>query len=93
MKAAKTLVVLTSLIAIVAGCSGMQDGPGATAAGPMDETRAIAKEAFVYGFPLVTNYATLYKQAVDTREPRLSRALQHRSRARRASPRPTTRSS
>ena len=29
------------------------------------ETRQIAREAFVYGFPLVTNYATLYKQAVD----------------------------
>ena len=30
------------------------------------EIRAIAREAYTYGFPLVTNYATLYKQAVDT---------------------------
>ena len=29
------------------------------------ETRAIAKEAYIYGFPIVTNYQTLYKQAVD----------------------------
>src|SRR5260370_14832254 len=30
------------------------------------EVRQIAKEAFIYGFPLVTNYETLHKQAVDT---------------------------
>jgi hypothetical protein len=29
------------------------------------EARAIAKDAFVYGSPLVENYKTLYKQAVD----------------------------
>ena len=32
----------------------------------VEETRAIAKDAFIYGFPLVTNYATLYTQSVDT---------------------------
>jgi hypothetical protein len=30
-----------------------------------DEARAIAKDAFVYGYPLVESYKTLYKQAVD----------------------------
>src|SRR5664280_2917882 len=30
------------------------------------EVRQIAKEAYIYGFPLVTNYETLHKQAVDT---------------------------
>lgn len=29
------------------------------------EARAIAKDAFVYGYPLVESYKTLYKQAVD----------------------------
>lgn len=29
------------------------------------EARQIAKEAFIYGFPMVTNYQTLYNQAVD----------------------------
>ena len=28
--------------------------------------RAIAKEAYIYGFPMVTNYETMYKQAIDT---------------------------
>jgi hypothetical protein len=35
----------------------------------LQDIRQIAKEAFVYGFPLVTNYQTLYKQAVDTKSP------------------------
>jgi hypothetical protein len=26
---------------------------------------AVAKEAFIYGFPIVAGYETLYKQAVD----------------------------
>jgi len=30
-----------------------------------DEARAIAREAFIYGFPIVEGYKTLYKQAVD----------------------------
>ena len=34
-----------------------------------EETRQIAKEAFVYGLPLVMNYQTLYKQAVDSHDP------------------------
>ena len=31
-----------------------------------DETRQISKDAFIYGFPLVDNYLTMYKQAIDT---------------------------
>jgi hypothetical protein len=30
------------------------------------DARQIAKEAYIYGFPMATNYATLYKQALDT---------------------------
>jgi hypothetical protein len=33
------------------------------------EARAIAKEAFIYGFPMAANYQTMYKQAVDTSSP------------------------
>jgi hypothetical protein len=33
------------------------------------ETRAIAKEAYVYGFPMVMNYKTMYQYAVDTEHP------------------------
>jgi hypothetical protein len=34
-----------------------------------DEARSIAKEAYVYGFPLVDNYRVLYAYAVDTKSP------------------------
>jgi hypothetical protein len=30
------------------------------------EARAIAKEAYIYGFPMTANYQTMYKQAIDT---------------------------
>ncbi len=30
------------------------------------EARQIAKEAFIYGFPMVANYQTMHKQAIDT---------------------------
>ena len=30
------------------------------------DARAIAKEAFLYGFPMAANYQTMYKQAIDT---------------------------
>lgn len=33
------------------------------------ETRAIAREAYIYGFPMVMNYKTLYQYAVDTESP------------------------
>ncbi len=33
------------------------------------QIRAIAKEAYIYGFPVVTNYQTLYKQAIDKASP------------------------
>ncbi len=31
-----------------------------------DDARAIAKEAYIYGFPMASNYHTMYKQAIDT---------------------------
>jgi len=33
------------------------------------DARAIAKEAYIYGFPMVANYQTMYKQAIDTSSP------------------------
>jgi hypothetical protein len=36
---------------------------------PPDEARAIAKEAYIYAFPMVEGYKTLYAQAVDQSGP------------------------
>jgi hypothetical protein len=49
----------------VVGCNT----PGGSS--PLDtpnppDARAIAKEAYIYAFPMAANYQTLYKQAVDT---------------------------
>lgn len=54
------------LACLLAACSGSPPRPSPSPAGlAPEEARQIAKEAFVYGFPLATNYDTLYKQAVD----------------------------
>jgi len=34
-----------------------------------EEARAIAKEAYLHGFPVVETYKTLYKQAIDQASP------------------------
>ena len=34
-----------------------------------DEARAIAKDAYIYGFPLVMNYKTLYMYTIDEQSP------------------------
>lgn len=47
---------------VLAGCGPRQS---LTA----DEAREISKDAFVYGFPLVSSYQALYKQAVDSGSP------------------------
>lgn len=61
------IALVIALVATLTSCSAMQPSAQSDlrALSPQ-ETRAIAKEAFIYGFPLVTNYNTLYKQAVDT---------------------------
>ena len=70
MTSMKVAVTVLSLALGVAGCvGGKTNGHLTDGTAPTDETRQIAKEAFLYGFPLVTNYATLYKQAVDTKSP------------------------
>lgn len=44
---------------------------------PPDEARAIAKEAYLYGFPVVEMYQTLYAQAVDKGDKRFKAPFNH----------------
>ena len=70
------MVVVTAALALFAGC-GKKDDPVAAAekkevaqgvaAPSIDETKAIAEEAFIYGLPLVMNYAVMNEFAVDTK--------------------------
>jgi hypothetical protein len=56
------ILLLATLLAAT-GCK-----PNETALTPK-EARDTAKYAYIYGFPMVANYQTLYKQAVDTTSP------------------------
>jgi hypothetical protein len=49
-----------------------------------EEARAIAREAYTYGFPLVETYKTLYKQAIDQTSPDYKASLNHLGHARTA---------
>jgi hypothetical protein len=56
----KTKLFISILsIALLFGCQ--QKAPELTPA----EAKQIAKEAYIYGFPLVLNYKTMYDYAVD----------------------------
>ena len=55
---------LVAALLLTSGCdSAKKPEEGSLSA---TEARAIAKEAFIYGFPMAANYATMYKQAIDT---------------------------
>jgi hypothetical protein len=57
-------VGLVAAALLVSGCKRTNE---ATEAGlSASEARAIAKDAYIYGFPMAANYQTMYKQAIDT---------------------------
>jgi hypothetical protein len=49
---------------IISGC-----GAGGGGSITPEEATAIAKEAYIYGFPMVMNYKTIYNYVVDTENP------------------------
>lgn len=57
------------------GCGNGSEPPAPASSEPTrdlpdaKETQAIARDAYVYGFPMVMNYKTLYQYAVDTENP------------------------
>lgn len=67
--------VVLVFAALLAGCSRKEDGPinqvakkDAVASVPapeIAEVRSIAEEAYIYGFPIIANYKTMYEFAVD----------------------------
>jgi hypothetical protein len=66
----RAALVLAAMAAVVPGCSRPGDTVDGTrraeAAVPgVEETKAIAEEAYIYGLPLVMNYAVMYDFAVN----------------------------
>lgn len=76
----RTAVAAVLLIAMAAGCSGANKPKETTSSSPPSSTeakstvtpeqaRAIAKEAYIYGFPMVDSYRVQYSYFVDSNSP------------------------
>jgi hypothetical protein len=62
--------VAAALLSLFAGCAGQRDAISQAAKADKNppgiaETRAIAEEGFIYGLPIVMNYAVMYEYAID----------------------------
>ncbi|MDQ1486434.1 MAG: hypothetical protein QOJ62_2127 [Actinomycetota bacterium] len=73
---AATLAAVALLLTTAVGCTPQKDaGPTSVAPAPPPTTvsaadaRAIAKDAYVYGFPIVDNYRVMYSYFVDKDDP------------------------
>ena len=72
-----TLAVVATVVAL-AGCSKPGDAvdeaaknnaAAGVAAPSIEEVKAIAEEAYIYGFPMVAGYKAMYEFNVDTTSP------------------------
>ena len=70
-----SLLLATIVLATMLGCESTEDKPIAAGAPEVsqdlsaEDAKAIAKEAYVYGFPMVMNYKTMWNYAVDKDNP------------------------
>jgi hypothetical protein len=64
-----SLIALTSLAAMLSGCSAEPKAVAASESFTPAEAKQIAKDAYVYGFPLVLNYKTMFSYSVDQKSP------------------------
>jgi hypothetical protein len=72
----RRIAVVVGVLALLAGCStkGSEETttssppPGPAAVTP-EQARAIAKEAYIYGFPIVDNYRVQYSYFVNKQDP------------------------
>lgn len=65
------LVLSVFIVFLFLGCTQLEPTPG--------EAKQIAKEAYVYGFPMVMNYKTLYAYALDKNSPEYKGEFNQRS--------------
>src|SRR6267142_5897512 len=73
---AKWVAIFAAAATLIAGCGSKddaisqaekKDAAKGIAAPSIVETKAIAEEGFIYGLPIVMNYAVMYEYAVDTK--------------------------
>ena len=58
------LIFVLVLITLIGACSGDSPAPLTT-----EQVETIAREAYLYGFPMIMNYKTMYAYTVDTESP------------------------
>jgi hypothetical protein len=73
------MCVIAVLTVAIAGCGSSDRGNGtlttsaqaSTTAGPVtpEQARLIAKDAYIYGFPIVDNYRVQYAYFIDPKSP------------------------
>ena len=68
--------ILIAVVAFLAACTAKEGEKATTSAPPPtsaavtpEQARAIAKEAYIYGFPMVDNYRVMYSYFVDKDDP------------------------
>lgn len=64
-----SLIALTSLAVMLSGCSAEPKAVATSESLTAMEAKQIAKDAYVYGFPLVLNYKTMFSYSVDQKSP------------------------
>ncbi len=69
-----TLIVLAAAV-VLAGTLALPEASGQGNASPA-EARAIAKEAYIYGFPLVDSYRIQHAYFVDSKNPEYKGVLE-----------------
>jgi len=57
-------LALAAFVSLLVSCNDTGKAPEGSLTA--SEARSIAKEVYIYGFPMVANYNTMYKQAIDT---------------------------
>jgi hypothetical protein len=65
------LFVFFALVILVAGCKQQSEPSQNTSSGTLTaaEARSIAKDAYIYGVPMVTQYKTMYAFSIDKNNP------------------------
>ena len=69
----KNWLMAAALAALVAGTQAQEAAPDAEAA----RVQSVAEEAYIYGLPIVMNYAVMYSYAVDKTSPQFKAPFNH----------------
>ena len=71
--ARRGVVAALFALTVLAACNKGQSSPGPSAGNEVaidaEEAQSIAEEAYIYAYPMLENYRTMYTQAIDRTDP------------------------